>query len=284
MIKQLRLLHIHPLFWVMAGTAVFTGFFYEIMLLFLIILLHELGHAAAALHYQWRVKQIALLPFGGMMETEEHGNRPVREEVMVTIAGPLVHLPLIALSFLMLDTSFWNHADHSLFLHYNITIFCFNLLPVWPLDGGKLLFCLLSARLPFYKAQKRMWFISCTVLITAVAGLCLYLPFHVQAWLIVLFFIVLHYTEWKQHPYSFFRFLMNKTANPLQPAPYLKKSISWHNRPVDAAKWIGRHGTTSFFIIENGQTLPESYILETITEKRLGMKPLKELLSHHGKD
>ncbi|MGY4689424.1 M50 family metallopeptidase [Salibacterium sp. K-3] len=283
MIKQLRLLHIHPLLWVMAGTAVLTGFFYDILLLFIIILLHELGHAAAALHYGWRIRRISLLPFGGMMETDEYGTRPLREEAVTAASGPLVHLPLALFSYLLLPASFWGPDDHALFMHYNISLFCFNLLPIHPLDGGRLVFCMYASRIPFYQAQKKTMITSAAVLAICASLAALYIPLHIQAWLITLFFVMLHVKEWKQRPYRFYRFLIKKTTESFSGSPRDTKQISWQRRPVDAAKCIHRHGAASFFIVENGQTIPESFILETITKKRMGMETLKDILNGDGK-
>ncbi|MFB4162907.1 M50 family metallopeptidase [Alteribacillus sp. JSM 102045] len=282
MINQFRIFRFHPLFWILAAAAVFTGFFYDLLLLFLIVFLHELGHAAAALHYKWRIKKIELLPFGGVMETAEHGNRPIHEEAIVAAAGPLVHLPLIGLSFLLLQTPFWHLSDHALFLHYNLTLFFFNLLPVWPLDGGKLLFCWFTSRFPYHQAQKLMWKTSCILLCSAAALFLWFFPFHIQAWLLLIFFTAVHYTEWKQQPYSFFRFLLERTKNENTP-PTVTEKISWHQRPLDAAKTICKNERCHFYILENGQTLPESYILEAITMKRMGMVKIKDLLSDQEK-
>ncbi|MFD2705158.1 M50 family metallopeptidase [Salibacterium lacus] len=284
MIKQLRLLHIHPLFWVMAGTAVLTGYFYDILLLFTIILLHELGHAAAALHYQWRIRRISLLPFGGMMETDEYGTRPLREEAVVALSGPLVHLPLALLSYSLQGAAFWGSADHALFMHYNISILCFNMLPVHPLDGGRLLFCLYAGRIPFYQAQRKTMMTSGAVLGSCIVLTALYIPMHLQAWLIGSFFVMVHIKEWKQLPYRFYRFLIRKTEEPPSAYAGTSEHISWQRRPVDAAKLIHRHGAAAFYIVENGQTLSESYILETITKKRKGMETLKHILSRNGRD
>lgn len=261
----------------------FTGFFYDLLLLFLIILLHELGHAAAALRFKWRIRKIELLPFGGVMETSENGNRPIREEALVAIAGPLVHLPLIALSFLLLQTPFWHPDDHGLFLHYNLTLFCFNLLPVWPLDGGKLLFCWFTSRFPYHQAQKITWKMSCLLLVSFATLFLWTFPYHIQAWILLLFFIIVHYTELKQQPYHFFRFLLERTNDrktfKKQIDPIVTKKISWHNRPIDAAKTIRKNKRSTFYIMENGQTLPESYILEAITMNRMGMVKIIDLLS-----
>ena len=78
---------VHPLFWVIIVIGIFTARFKELLLLFCIVLIHELGHAFAAAHYNWRIKRIQLLPFGGVAELEEHGNKSLKEELVVVIAG-----------------------------------------------------------------------------------------------------------------------------------------------------------------------------------------------------
>ncbi|WP_091274521.1 M50 family metallopeptidase [Alteribacillus persepolensis] len=283
MINQLKLVRCHPLFWLMTAAAVFTGFFYEWLLLVCIVFLHELSHAQAALFYKWRIKKLELLPFGGVMETAEHGNRPVHEEAIVAAAGPFVHLPLIICSYLLLETPFWHTADHSLFLQYNLTILLFNLLPVWPLDGGKLLFCWLSFRYPYYQAQKRGWMISLCILLIGAAIFFWFFPLHIQAWILLVFFIVVHYTEWKQRPYGFFRFLLER-ANTNTHTSQVAQEISWHLRPIDAAKMIRKNQASRFYITENGQTLSESYILEAITKNKTGFRKLRDLFIEEDKN
>lgn len=126
--------------------------FKEIIMLFFIVLVHELGHSYMAYRFRWRIKRITLLPFGGMAETEEYGNRPVREEFLVTINGPIQHLWLIGASFLLLKTPYWTQGDHEIFLFHNMAILLFNLLPILPLDGGRLMFSAYSYFFPFHKA------------------------------------------------------------------------------------------------------------------------------------
>lgn len=57
-----------------------------------IVLFHELGHYMMAVSFGWRIKNITLWVFGGVMDTDEHGNRPLYEEALVSIAGPLQHV------------------------------------------------------------------------------------------------------------------------------------------------------------------------------------------------
>ena len=77
---------VHPLFWVIIVIGIFTARFKELILLFCIVLIHELGHALAAAHYNWRIKNSAFA-FGGVAELEEHGNKSLKEELVVVIAG-----------------------------------------------------------------------------------------------------------------------------------------------------------------------------------------------------
>ena len=168
------------------------------------------------------------------------------------------------------------------FLHYNLVLLCFNLLPIWPLDGGKLLQAFLSSRLSFYHAQKVMWKMSCFFLCTGAALFFYLFPYHLQAWMLFLFFIIVHYTEWKQQPYRFFRFLLEREKK-AHPSPHTlpeeEKIISFSESPWDVAKKIRSNRYHQFLMKENGQTVPESYILEAIISEGTGRTPVKEQLS-----
>lgn len=124
-------------------------------MLFFIVFCHELGHAVAAKYFGCRLRKIELLPFGGVSETEEYGNRPYHEELIVVLAGPFQHLVLIGFSWIAYAIfPFWSQADHQIFLFHNAALFIFNLLPIWPLDGGKLLQLAACKIWPYRTAQK----------------------------------------------------------------------------------------------------------------------------------
>jgi len=134
LIELLKKTKIHPLFWVILGIGGATGLFKEIMMLFVIVLIHELGHAFMANRFGWRISRILLLPFGGMAEMEEYGNRPVKEEILVTICGPLQHIWMMVASYLLLSTPLWSEADHQTFIFHNVTILLFNFLHLFLLN------------------------------------------------------------------------------------------------------------------------------------------------------
>jgi len=79
---------VHPCFWLVVVPTVWSGYFLEVVTLFGLILIHELGHVSVARHFGWRMTEIELLPFGGVAKTDEWGTVPAKEEMLVAIAGP----------------------------------------------------------------------------------------------------------------------------------------------------------------------------------------------------
>lgn len=203
-------IQIHPLLWVVVALSVVTGHFYELLLLLVIVFIHELGHAIAASYFSWRIKKITLLPFGGVAEMDEHGNRPLREEAIVVLAGPVQHFWLVAVAFLLHQFGLLDDHLFSLFLEYNVMIFLFNLLPIWPLDGGKFIFLWLSIKKPFPQAFKQMLTVSFFALLVFSSIILLTEPLNLNVWIIILFLVFSLYYEWKQRRYVFVRFLLER--------------------------------------------------------------------------
>jgi len=210
LIELLKKTKIHPLFWVILGIGGATGLFKEIMMLFVIVLIHELGHAFMAKRFGWRISRILLLPFGGMAEMEEYGNRPVKEEILVTICGPLQHIWMMVASYLLLSTPLWSEADHQTFIFHNVTILLFNFLPVMPLDGGKLIFSLQTLFLPFQKSYQFSFRLSFMVLLGLTYVSLFVFPFHLNLVAVLVFLWTHLYLEWKQRHYHFLRFLLER--------------------------------------------------------------------------
>ncbi len=152
--KLLFKIRVHPTLWFVIGIAILTAHFIEVMMLLLIVFIHEMGHAVCAQHFKWRIKSIQLLPFGGAVETEEYGNKSLKEDLAVVLAGPLQHVWLIGAAFLLYFFTIIPYELYQPFLYMNLMLLIFNLLPIWPLDGGRLLFIGVSLYCTFLEAQK----------------------------------------------------------------------------------------------------------------------------------
>lgn len=132
-----------------------------VLLVFSCVLLHELGHAWAARRYGIRTPDITLLPIGGIARLERIPERP-SEEIVVALAGPLVSAVLAVLfgaasgfSLPPLDGEIreWGELCSKLFT-INSGLLLFNLLPVFPMDGGRVLRALLALRFSYRRSTR----------------------------------------------------------------------------------------------------------------------------------
>lgn len=222
----LQHVYIHPLLWIVIGLSIATAHFLEVCLLIAIIFIHEMGHAAAASFFSWRIKKITLLPFGGVAEVDEHGNRSLKEEAIVVLAGPFQHIWMMGLSYLLFSLSFIPEDLFQLVIQYNLMILIFNLFPVWPLDGGKLIFLLFSRVKAFPDAHRFTLILSFFSLSLFSLAILLTAPLHINVWIVIGFLYFSLYHEWKQRRFIFIRFLLERY--------YGKKNHPRQLKPIQA--------------------------------------------------
>lgn len=135
-----------------------------ILSLFFCVILHEFGHALTAKKYGIKTRDIILLPIGGLARLEKLPEDPY-QELWVAFAGPLVNLGIFTLLVIVIsatgfDPSSLNelHLNQDSILLYlassNLILALFNLIPAFPMDGGRILRAILSIRMSRVKATE----------------------------------------------------------------------------------------------------------------------------------
>jgi stage IV sporulation protein FB len=253
--------------------AVVTGTFVQLMILFSIVIIHELGHYLAAMHYKWRIHSVVLWVFGGVMKTDGAMNRPIKEDVLVTIAGPLQHLYIYLLIFICAYFEFLPEAIIKQAYYYNGIILLFNLLPIFPLDGGKLVLYYLSSVLPFKKAHQWTYTFSILACFVILGVQLILFSFTLSAFILVLFLIWENRTEWKNHSFIFMRFLLSRTGQMKEDC----LTIPAQMRLIEIF-YLFRRNRTHSICVENNQRLSEAQCLSYYFGERKLNETIGEIL------
>jgi Zn-dependent protease len=140
-----------------------------VLAVFFCVVLHELGHALTARRFGISTKKITLLPIGGIASLDRIPESP-RQELLVTIAGPLVNVIIAILLYFIVPVQEYARLNFTEsfealmsfsfqnFLFYlfivNVGLVFFNIIPAFPMDGGRVLRALLAMRLNRVKATK----------------------------------------------------------------------------------------------------------------------------------
>jgi Zn-dependent protease len=134
-----------------------------VLALFACVLLHEFGHAFAARGFGIATPDITLLPFGGVARLNRIPDTPW-QELVVAIAGPLVNVVIAAVLIFVIHTSAGLEQLEYLesprvellakLTTVNVMLVLFNLIPAFPMDGGRVLRALLAMAMPYARATQ----------------------------------------------------------------------------------------------------------------------------------
>ena len=187
---------------------ILTGYFHNLLVFTSIIIIHELGHYTIAKINNLNVEKIIIYPYGGLVKMNNLINTSINKELMVAISGILFQTIYYLLIVYLYHQGIIREYIFNLFTIYNKSILFFNILPIHPLDGSKILNLLLSKIIPFDKANKLNIIISLITLIILI--LVNYYTFNYTTILIIGVIIDNITKYYKELKYIFNKFLLER--------------------------------------------------------------------------
>lgn len=265
-------LSLHPLFVLIMLFSVLTGQFLELLTLFSIVFIHEMGHVCAALLAGATVKSVQLLPFGGVAVIEDHGRLTAQREIGIALAGPLQNGVMILMALVLRQAEYGSGAYLDYFIGANAMIALFNLLPVLPLDGGKILQAALSLLLPYYYTL--LWIgrvsmgASLLVVVFALLPLGTGGGLRLNLLMIGAFLLYSNFTDHRNLPYRFVAFLMNRELiyeRYLQSGSAARPIVALSAKPLDDILRLFKRNHYHFIYVMND----DRNIVAVVPEQRL---------------
>lgn len=178
-----------------------------IIIMFL-LLIHELGHFLSAYFLGIEVKKIYIYPYGGIAYFNIEFNESIFKEFIILIMGPLFQFLGF---FILMNSSFFNNYTQIIKI-YHYSILMFNLLPIYPLDGGKLLNLFLNLTFSFKRSLTISLYFS-YIIILIIALLLLPELIKINILLIIILLLYKVFEEYKKRNYYFEKFLLERYLN-----------------------------------------------------------------------
>ena len=181
------------------------------LLLMLFAIIHELGHLAAGLILKFKLEEIKLTPVGLQIQfkvsVKEYKLNNVKsytiKKAIIALAGPLTNfiIATIMIAIAQINIGLQYTYIFSLIVYSNLLIAMFNLIPIYPMDGGRVVKEILSIILGKTKAYKITYMISKTVLIllTAAASIAILYIHNIAILMIIAYLWYLEIAEIRKY-------------------------------------------------------------------------------------
>ena len=131
-----------------------SGFGREMLIIYFILIIHEIGHYIFFRYYNIEVNKIVMYPYGGMIDNNMLINTNSKKVLIISLSGIFIQIILYFIIFLLYKIGFVESSFYNMFFKYNLYIILFNLIPIYPLDGFKILNSLLELVLSFKLSLK----------------------------------------------------------------------------------------------------------------------------------
>jgi len=167
---------------------------YSVLMLF--TLLHELSHMLAGILLKLKPKELKINPFGISILFENYAKEE-KKKILVALSGPLFNIMIaIIVSFMKIESTL-----KEIIIYANILIGAFNLLPIYPLDGGRILKLVLKKTHNFEETEKYINYISniLVILLTAMSSILVLIYHNIGIVFAIIYLWTINIKENKKH-------------------------------------------------------------------------------------
>lgn len=210
--KLIKKIKIHDITYIIVFLSFLVGYFEFIVLLLITIIIHECGHLLMVNVYNKNPSKIIIYPFGGVTKYKTFLNSSIKEEFLILIFGPLIQILFLLMITMLYNNNLVLESTYNLFYKINIILLIFNLLPILPLDGGKIINLFFNLFLPYKISHKISMYISlfCILIISCIVYLYNLKIFYIIILLLISKDLIF---EFKNHKILFNNFLLERVNN-----------------------------------------------------------------------
>jgi stage IV sporulation protein FB len=250
---------INPLFFLTLIIFSLVGMFKEVIIVFILVILHEFSHVFVAWLYGFRVKSIEIFLFGGMAEFSGLLEMEPWQEIKVALAGPIFNLILAGIFFFLKSyiLIYFNEEIFNIIISYNIILAVFNLLPALPLDGGRVMRGLLVYKLGFNKGTHLAIKIAKYIAVLGgVTGFTVLIFNKSNIWFLILSFFVYGAAikEEKQFIYRLLAYITHRKEiiNKMSLSPVFIRVVRGESKVKEIITYINPSKFNLFYVLDSG--------------------------------
>ena len=117
-----------PFFLLIIFISLISGLFKDVITLFMIIIIHELGHIILSYLFKWNIKSVEIGVFGGFITYDDVIDKPFIEEIIISLGGFLMQGLIFLVTYILSKNGLFSIKEASLINRYNLSIFLFNVI------------------------------------------------------------------------------------------------------------------------------------------------------------
>ena len=195
---------IHPSCYFLIVLSLLSGYFNLIAITTILLLIHECAHFFTAYFFNWEVDKIVFYPYGGVSKFNHEVNCPIKEELIVLLMGPIMQLGC----YLVLMNIPYLYNYQEIIKTINYSILTFNLLPIYPLDGGRIMQLLICYLTSYNLSFKIIYFIS-FIFLSLITLIFFYHP-TINILLIIILLVIKLISEKRNTNYYLEKFILER--------------------------------------------------------------------------